>query len=154
MNSVGHLSELFTKTYEGQAWHGPSLMAIIAEITPQQANHQPGHRLHTITELVHHAAYWMKAVRRWITGHEFIPEQADSWGPQGSDAELAWDNAKKSLATEYQELKKAIDAFPEEKLQSLAHEESGLTYYTLINGAIHHNLYHAGQISLLKKLQS
>jgi len=147
------LSKLFTDTYEGEAWHGPSLRAIINGVSATQATRDPGGNVHTIAEFVHHAAYWMKVVRHWLTGDDIVPDQTISWGPGGSDPEATWLQAKESLTSEYQALRLAIEAFPEDKLTDVAYEASGLTYYALVHGIINHNIYHAGQIMLLKKLQ-
>jgi hypothetical protein len=143
------LSKLFADTYDGQAWHGPSLRSVIDGVNATEAIHQSGHNMHSIVELVHHSAYWMSVVRHWLTGDDVTPDQTTSWGPGGSDAEAVWQQAKESLATEYLALSRIIKAFPEAKLAEVAHEESGLTYYALI----HHNIYHSGQIMLLKKMQ-
>ena len=153
MNSVELLSKLFTDTFQGQAWHGPSLQTIINDVTPEQAAYQPGHSVHSIAEFVYHAAYWMKAVRHWASDEAFTPDQPASWGPNGVLPEQNWNDAKATLTAEYDLLKKVIDTFPEEKLAAIAYAESGLTYYTLLHGLVHHNLYHAAQIAILKKLQ-
>lgn len=153
MTPVEHLSKLFSDTYEGQAWHGPSLKAIIDRVSAAQAVHQPGNGVHSIAELTHHASYWMMMVRKWITGIDAAPDQDASWGTGEADPEIAWQEAKNVLDREYVALKSAIDALPNEKLQAVAHAEWGLTYSTLLHSIIHHNLYHAGQISLLTKLQ-
>lgn len=152
MNSVELLSKLFADTYGGDAWHGPSLTTVIEGVSAEEASKQPGNNVHSIAEFVSHTAYWMSVVRHWLTGSDITPDQEISWGPAADDKQARWDLAKESLAAEYIALKQAIDKFPEEKLPQAAHE-SGLTYYALIHGIIHHNLYHAGQIALLKKLQ-
>lgn len=153
MTPVEQLSKLFTETYEGQPWHGPSLVAITSRVTAPQAVRKPAQDVHSIAEFTHHAAYWMMLVRKWISGIDAAPDQDTSWGPQDEpNPEAAWQTAKDTLAKEYQSLKAAIDVFPPEKLGELAHAESGLTYDTLLHSIIHHNLYHAGQISLLTKL--
>ncbi len=153
MTPVEQLSKLFSDTYEGQAWHGPSLKAVVDGVSAAEAVQQPGHGVHSIVEFTHHAAYWMMLVRKWISGVDAAPDQETSWGSSESTPEVAWQAAKDSLAREYESLKTAIDAFPGEKLGTVAHPESGLTFYTLFHGIIDHNIYHAGQISLLKKLQ-
>lgn len=153
MTPVEELSKLFSDTYEGQAWHGPSLKATVDRVSAAEAVHQPGHNVHSIAEFTRHAAYWMMLVRKWISGIDAAPDQGASWGTSEADPDIAWQEAKNVLDREYVALKTAIDAFPPEKLASVAHAESGLTYYTLLHGMIHHNLYHAGQISLLTKLQ-
>jgi uncharacterized damage-inducible protein DinB len=45
---------------------------------------------------------------------------------------------------------KAVRAFPESKLSENAPNRDH-TYYVLLQGMVQHDLYHAGQIAILKK---
>jgi hypothetical protein len=151
MTAIELLAKLLADTYNGDAWHGPSLAVVIDGTSTELASKKINDEIHTITELVHHSAYWMGSVRCRLTGEPFAPNQNISWGPSGLDAETNWRIAKESLEAEYKALHSAIEKFPEDKL-SEPFMEGGVSFFGLINGAIHHNLWHAGQIALIKKL--
>jgi hypothetical protein len=151
MTSIELLAKLLADTYNGDAWHGPSFVAVLEGIDADLAAKRINAEIHTIAELVHHAAYWMSSVRYRLTGEHFTVNQDMSWGLGHLDKEENWRIAKESLDAEYKALLAAVEKFPEDKL-SEPFMEGGVSFFGLINGAIHHNLWHAGQIALIKKL--
>jgi uncharacterized damage-inducible protein DinB len=66
--------------------------------------------------------------------------------------ETDWLKAIDGLEKSQEQLLDAIAKFPAERLGELVpHAEFKYTYYTLLHGIIHHDLYHVGQISLIAK---
>ena len=109
---------------------------------------------HNIWELVVHAAYWKYAARRRLTGEKrgSFPLVGSNWwsrAVEGSD--LEWKQDIRLLVQEHKALRDAAAAFPLQKLSRPA-PGSLFTYAALIRGGAAHDLYHAGQIQLLKRL--
>ena len=103
-----------------------------------------------------HAAYWKYAVRRRLTGEKrgsFPLEGSNFWPRSLQDNEQQWKRDVALLASEHRQLRAAVAAFPVSKLPRPA-PGSPFTYAALIRGAAAHDLYHAGQIQLLKRLQT
>jgi hypothetical protein len=102
-----------------------------------------------------HAAYWKYAVRRRLTGEKrgSFPLSGSNWfeRPQGSPGEAAWRADVALLLAEHRKLREVVVAFPP-RLLSRKSSGSRFSNLALIRGVASHDLYHAGQIQLLKRL--
>jgi uncharacterized damage-inducible protein DinB len=141
------------EAFDRRSWHGTNLRGAIRRLTPDLAALRPGRGRHNIWELVVHAAYWKYAVRRRLTGEKrgsFPLAGSNFWPRAGGDAAaLARDIAL--LVDEHRRLRAAVTAFQSRRWAELA-PGSPFTYAALVRGAAAHDLYHAGQIQLLKRL--
>lgn len=146
------------RSVHGGSWHGPSLDEALANVSFAQAVARPIPGAHSIAELVHHAAGWMEEVRRRLDGAApDMPARGD-WPALPPGSEYEWTAWLSDLAEAAQALDRALAEFPVERLADTvgegAHDAplgSGVTYATMINGVIQHNVYHAGQILLLAR---
>jgi hypothetical protein len=97
-----------------------------------------------------HIGVWMSAARRRLAGDpaKLTPEQ--DWPPIDGGSPAAWEQTLAALEQEHNLLRSAICSFPESLLEN---QTPGKNYSQafLLHGVIQHNLYHAGQIALLKK---
>jgi hypothetical protein len=151
---IEHLLQLLDEAYSLAAWHGPNLRGSIRGLTQREAARRIRHGRHNIWEIVVHAAYWKYTVRRRLIG-----EKRGSFSLPGSNffprpvdpSEKAWRADVSLLDREHQRLREAVSLFPPEKLDSPAAGSKTLAR-RLIAGASFHDVYHAGQIQLLKKL--
>jgi len=140
---------LLDEAYDKQAWHGPNLRSSLRGVDPVLAAWRPTAARHNIWELVVHAAYWKYVVRRRLTG-----EKRGSFSLDGSDwilrpqaeTEEAWKADLAVLATGHRLLRETVRT-----LAPLAF--TGKAART-IQGAAMHDVYHAGQIALLKRMAS
>ncbi len=141
---------LLDEGYEKKTWHGPNLRQSIKGVTAKQAAWRPGPGRHNIWEVTLHAAYWKYAVRRRIEGgkrgsfvlqgHNFFPR------PEIRKAtEAAWNADKKLLEREHRAMCAAI-------AKALRKPRSD-KYLFQLYGVAFHDVYHAGQIRLLRRLQ-
>lgn len=152
-----HIGDLLRRSTEGDAWHGPALWEVLSGVDARQASARPIPGAHTIWEIVRHIGTWVSIVRRRLAG-ETIVDVADSvdWSVAGAGEE-AWDADRRRLAAELDALRRETEALPDERLQErvAGHDESGrvamYTVYVMLHGAVHHSLYHGGQIALVKK---
>ena len=155
MTEVERILDQLRRAYEGEAWHGPSVREALAGVTAAQAHARPVASAHSIWELVHHIAVWESVGRRRLEGD---PAQIDisspeDWPPADDNSEAAWEQAKAALDHGHQALVEAIRRIPESRLDEPIFDGMSTVYVTL-HGVIQHDLYHAGQIALLKKALS
>jgi hypothetical protein len=149
------LLALLDEAFERKAWHGPNLRGSLRGVTVREAAWRPGPGRHNIWELAVHATYWKYAVRRMLTGERrgSFSEKGSNWfrRPAGATAK-AWRGDVARLVGEHRKLREAAAAVP---ASALGARVSGSKYRTatLIYGIASHDLYHAGQIQLLKTLQ-
>ena|SRR5713101_5204695 len=155
MTEVERILDQLKRAYEGNAWHGPSVREALAGITAEQAHARPLSHAHSIWELVRHIAVWEDAGRRRLQGDRAQIEisSPQDWPPSEDTSETAWEQAKASLDRGHQAFVEAIERLPEARLDEPILEGMSTVYVTL-HGVIQHDLYHAGQISMLKKALS
>jgi uncharacterized damage-inducible protein DinB len=136
---------------EGPAWHGPSLRELLAGVTAEQAAARPIPNAHSIWELVNHIIAWEQIAKRRLEGEGEMPIPDEINFPPVTDAsEAAWQATLQSLEASHRSLRDGIKKIDDAYLEETA---PGTLYsnYVLLHGVIQHDLYHAGQIALLKK---
>ena len=144
---IQNILSLLTKTFEKNAWHGPSVKEVLSDITPEQSLKRLD-RTHSIIELVAHMTSWRIFVIRKLEGDIDYKVEDDKNFPAESD----WTKALKDLYASQAQLVELVKNFPSVKLSDIVpHGSYKYSYYTLVHGIIHHDLYHIGQIALIKK---
>lgn len=142
-----HISKLLQRTFEEQPWHGPSVKEVLDGITQEQSFKRLPES-HSIIELVAHMTSWRIFVCKKIQGEQEFRITDDRNFP----AETNWAKVLADLNESQVSLIEALRAFDETKLPELVpHGSYSYTFYSLLHGIIHHDLYHIGQISLIKK---
>jgi hypothetical protein len=142
---------LFDEAYKKKTWHGPNLRQAIRGVSAKEAAWRPGPGRHNIWEETLHAAYWKYAVRRRIEGGKrgsFVLKGSNFFPrpEKGSASEAAWRADKKLLEREHRALRAAIEKILE--------RSSGEKFLRQIYGVALHDVYHAGQIRLLRRLMA
>ena len=153
MTEVERIGELLRRAFEDRPWVGPSIKAILSGVTAAQAAQRPLPGAHTIWELVLHMAAWKHIVCRRIAGDKMvdIPDEMD-WPPVTDTSEAAWEKTVEDLERGHQQLRQAIATLSDDRLGEPAPGiRREYSIYEMLHGVIQHDLYHAGQIALLKK---
>ena len=152
MTEIDRILDQLKRAYEGNAWHGPSIKELLNGVTGEQAHARPLRNAHSIWELVHHIAVWEDVGRRRLEGDpaEVPISSPEDWPPTEDASDAAWEKAKAALERGHQALVAAISRVVETRLDQPILEGKSTVYVTL-HGVIQHDLYHAGQIAILKK---
>jgi uncharacterized damage-inducible protein DinB len=139
------------RSYEGNAWHGPALLELLEGVTAERASEKPVPGAHSVWELVLHLEAWERMAQTTLQGHPYVSMTGDAdWPPVHETTPDAWQGALERLQATTSKLVETIRQMDDAKLdEKVAGKE--FTYYVLLNGVVHHNLYHGGQIALLKK---
>ena len=142
-------------TLEGGAWHGPSLMESLKGVEVGQAAARPIEGRHAIWEIVNHCTYWMESVDKALHGEvmESIPETED-WVGMGETAE-DWTRDLTRMDQVYEKLQATISGFDGD-LDAMVGAQFGENFFQfsnrkMLHGIADHNIYHAGQVSILKR---
>jgi uncharacterized damage-inducible protein DinB len=136
--------------FDGGAWHGPSVLEVLADVDAQAAAAHPIPGAHSIWELVLHLIATQAVLLRRIRGETAGLKTEDFWPAVPPASESAWAETVERLRQQEADLRQAMAAFPEERLDARLTAE-GSSAYNNFHGHVQHNAYHAGQISLLKK---
>jgi len=144
------LLELLEEGYWKKAWHGPNLKQALKGVTAKQAAWRPAAERHNIWEETLHAAYWKYDVRRILEGGKrgsFVLKGSNFFArPEtGQATDAAWKADKEILENEHERLRQAV--------RKTVGRRGAEKAARLIYGAAFHDIYHAGQIRLLRRLQ-
>jgi uncharacterized damage-inducible protein DinB len=142
--------------FDHTSWHGPNLRGGLRGITGAQAAWRPAANRHSIAEQVVHAAYWKYTVRRRLRNEKrgSFPLTGSNWFPQPQTfTDADWKRCVDLLVGEHTLLRETVaDLDPRRLSQRVG--DGRFTVADLILGAAAHDLYHAGQVQLLKRLQN
>ena len=148
MSEVARIVEQLKQVHEGEAWHGPSLGEALEGVSAAGAATRPIGKGHSIREIVHHVRVTDELVRAHVTG-EAAGEEA-AWPSLTETGDADWRAAVAKLKATQRALREAVSKLPEARLHEQIPGKSHSYWYELL-GVLHHDVYHAGQISLLKK---
>jgi uncharacterized damage-inducible protein DinB len=148
---VNRLEEQLRRTLEGEAWHGPSVLESLAGLSAAQAASHPIAGAHSIWELVLHLRSDYDLVLRRLAGDGRQLTAAEDWPACPASTEENWQQTVQELKLLNKKLRLAVRDFPDERLDDPLVPEAPYTAYTQFIGVTQHNLYHAGQIALLKR---
>ncbi len=158
LSNIWVLSRMLERAYDKVGWHGPNLRGSIRGLSAAQAGWRPRVGRHCIADIVVHCAYWKYAVRRRLTGEQrgSFPLKGSNWfelPPRLTDAD--WNSYRRLLENEHRQLRDAVADFRRREDELLDNPPNGqISYLRLIIGIASHDLYHTGQIQLLKRLQA
>ena len=152
MNEIERLQYLLNETYSGNCFHGDSIAQIFNSVDPVTAAWSPDGKTHSIWQIVLHMTAWQNAIRERLTSPTLVTLADEQNYPAVPQPTLeTWSATLDQFRDALQALGKAIAKFPEDKLEASV-PGRGYTFDVLLHGAIHHNLYHIGQVSLLKAM--
>jgi len=151
MTEMERIHDQMKRAFQGPAWHGPAVLEALDGVSPAHATARPIGAAHTIAEITRHVAAWKRFVaRRLAEGKSFEVSDAMDWPAVGAIDEQAWRSFLAELSTAHEELLRAVAAAPAHRLDEPLVPQ-GNTGYIQLHGVVQHDLYHAGQIVLLKK---
>ena len=151
MSEVSRILDQFRRARDGDAWHGPPLFSILADVSAETAAARPAPGVHSIAEIVLHLAAWHEAGSRRLQGQEYEPPLGENWPQVATLTEPAWQNCLFELRRSFEELCVGVAEFPDSRLEEQVAGKN-YSFYVLLHGVVQHDQYHAGQIALLKKL--
>jgi uncharacterized damage-inducible protein DinB len=149
------LLRIIDQSYDKKAWHGPTLKGAIRGLTASQAAWRPHPARRSIADIVVHAAYWKYAIRRRLRDDKrgSFPLKGSNWFKLPDPlTEPAWREYTQLLESEHRALRSSIVELPPEQLHRTS-AGGKVSNATLIFGIASHDVYHAGQIQLLKRLR-
>jgi hypothetical protein len=154
----GPILSAFDSAYDRSSWHGTNLRGSIRGLTPRQAAWRPARGRHNIWEIVVHAAYWKYVVWRRLTAatRGSFALEGSNWFARplgrGGLTLKAWQADVALLEAQHRALRAAIAALPDVTLARPV-SRGGPTRLHLVQGITAHDLYHAGQIQVIKALR-
>jgi uncharacterized damage-inducible protein DinB len=154
MSESSRIADQLRRAFDGEAWHGPSVLEVLKGVDAQQASRRPPGDLHSIWEIVRHIHVWDDAAIRRMAGEVVQPTGEADWPKIINLSEKAWKETLANLTRTHKQLIKQVEAMPDERLnqQVPGKKPDFYNFYYMLHGIAQHELYHAGQIAILKKL--
>ena len=156
-NEVARILDELQREHEGDPWHGSPLRTLLAGIIPEVAAARPIRNVHSVWEIVLHMTAWKNEVRRRLGGAPAREPEEGDWPDVPAPTAEAWKAALDRLEQAHADLTAAVAKLPESKLFEPTNDPrnretgSGVSHYVLLHGIVQHDVYHAGQIALVRK---
>jgi uncharacterized damage-inducible protein DinB len=150
MSEINRILDQMDRAYSGDAWHGPSLWCLLEGISAEDASRHCVGGAHSIWELVNHVAAWNGIVARRLMGESPEVTAEMDWPPVWETSEVAWKRSLESLSDSRARVRQATEKLRDGQLDEKL-KPKGDSFYVMLHGLIQHDLYHAGQIAILKK---
>jgi hypothetical protein len=152
-----NIAELLERVVTGDPWHGSNVEQLLRGVSAEDAAHRVVPGAHTMWEIVLHMTGWACEVRARLDGRPAQEPNEGDWPPVGPISEQRWAEATRDLVRAHRELAQAIGAIHPASLDQPVKDFRddalgvGLSRYLTLHGLIHHTVYHAGQLALLRK---
>ncbi|MGA8272099.1 MAG: DinB family protein [Candidatus Sulfotelmatobacter sp.] len=146
------IAEQLRRAFEGVAWHGPALLELLQDVDAVAAAAKPLSDAHSIWELVLHVAVWDDAACRRLAGEKWQPTGIANFPLAPKPTDAAWRKAVDQVKRTHNTLMKTVAALPDSRLRDRVPGKK-YDFYFMLHGVVQHELYHAGQIAILKKAQ-
>ena len=150
MSEIQRIVDQMDRAFAGDAWHGPSLEQVLDGISAEDASRHPIAQAHSIWELLHHVRAWNAIVRRRLKNETVEVTSEMDWPPVLESSAAAWKRAIEDCQESRARLRAAVEDFPEDRLAEKPGNSKD-SAYIMLHGLLQHDLYHAGQMALLKK---
>ena len=152
MSEATTISAMLKSISHGPAWHGPSVLDALEGVSASQATQKPLAGAHSLWEILLHMNAWQDYTLSVANGADGGELQGETdWPPvPAGPAEDEWEAAQRQFDGGGQEIRELIMHFDDAKMHETV---SGREFpmKVLLHGIVHHNLYHCGQIAVLRK---
>ena len=147
------IADQLGRAFDGSAWHGPALLELLEDVDAETAAAKPLPKVHSIWELVLHVAVWHRAALHRLSGEKCQPTGLANFPLAQVPSEAAWRKAIAETKRTHETLVETVAALPDSRLGDRVPGKR-YNFYHLLHGIVQHELYHAGQIAILKKFQA
>ena len=150
-NETARLADQLERAFRGGSWHGPSVLQALEGVDAERASRRPLTDAHSIWEIAVHIGTWMEVTRQRVLGEEAsTPADERDWAAIEDQSEQAWRETLAALEEGQRSLQAVVRELGDARLDDPV-PGSDPTVRGLLLGVLQHNVYHAGQISVLKK---
>ena len=150
MSEVANIVDQLKRVHEGDAWHGPALRELLADVKSPVANSRSIPGAHTIHELLLHLAAWNDVFLSRLEGQRSEEPVEGDFPPADVANSGGWEKAIVTMQSSHDRLVRKISTLSDSTLDQIVIGKDYSVRFMLY-GIIRHYVYHSGQIGLLKK---
>ena len=152
VSEAGRIADQLRRAFYGSAWHGPALMELLTDVDATTAAAKPLSGVHCIWELVLHISAWDGAGLQRLAGHKCQLKGAKNFPPVPEPGEMQWRSAVELARGTHDSLVRTVAGLSGKRLRETVPGKR-YDFWHMLHGIAQHELYHAGQIAILKKAQ-
>jgi uncharacterized damage-inducible protein DinB len=146
------IADQLRRAFDGSAWHGPALLELLEDVDATTAAAKLLPKIHSIWELVLHIAVWDDAGLRRLAGNKWQPSGLANFPLVSAPTEVAWRKAIAATKRTHDALVNTVAKLSDSRLGDRVPGKR-YDFYHMLHGIAQHELYHAGQVAILKKVQ-
>lgn len=150
MNEIERIADQVSSGYRDGAWPGVSVRDLLQGLSPPEAAAHPVAGAHSAWEIALHLAFWHDAVRRRLEGETVEYESEEDWPAPEEPTAASWHAALEGLDQAHRALVNAVRNVKPDQLEQRVAGRS-FTVYFMLHGVPQHDLYHGGQVMMLRK---
>jgi uncharacterized damage-inducible protein DinB len=156
VRELERIEDQLRRSFDGDAFYGPSLWELVRDITAEKAAARPLAGTHSIWEIILHVAAWEGAVRSRIEGGRVELPAEGGWPAIADSSGAEWSKSLAALELGHKRLLQAVAKLTDDRLGELLGTErdrptgGGVSVYVTLHGIAQHNVYHSGQIAILR----
>jgi len=149
-SEAARIADQLRRAFYGSAWHGPAVLELVKDIDSKVATAKPLEDVHSIWELLLHVEAWDRAGLIRLGGKKCQMKGAKNFPSVKTPTDAAWRETVAQVKSTHDELVGTVAGLPESRLRD---QVPGKRYdfYHMLHGIAQHELYHAGQMAILKK---
>jgi uncharacterized damage-inducible protein DinB len=152
---IKRIHKNISAVYNGQPWYGDNVFSFLSGISAERAAIKPERLNHSIAEIVCHMTAWRCFATEKMKGnaaYEVLDTELN-WRKIMKLNEAEWKTIQDDLLKSQTELLQQIEQMPESMLVARV-DGRKYNFRLMLQGIAQHDIYHAGQISMIKKLVS
>ena len=149
-SEAGRIADQLRRAFYGSAWHGPAVLELVKDVDAKTAAAKPVADVHSIWELLLHVEAWDRAGLIRLSGKKCQWKGTKNFPPVTAPTDAAWRATVKQVNGTHHELVKTVASLPESRLRDRVPGKR-YDFYHMLHGIAQHELYHAGQMAILKK---
>jgi uncharacterized damage-inducible protein DinB len=150
MTEINRIVDQMDRAMNGEAWHGPHLEELLKGVSAQQAAAHPVAGAHSIWELVQHITAWNLILAERAAGRAVVVTPEQDWPAVTDISAESWKRTLDHLREARSRLRGAVQKLTDAQLDGIVPGKDH-SVYVMLHGGVQHDLYHAGQIAVLKK---
>jgi len=150
ISESSRIADQLHRAFYGSAWHGPAVLELLENVNAPAAAAKLLANVHSIWELLLHIEAWDRAAMVRLSGEKCQPRGTDNFPSVTKATAGAWRSAVASAKRTHNTLVNTVAGLPDFRLRDRVPGKR-YDFYHLLHGIAQHELYHAGQIAILKK---
>ena len=150
VSEAGRIADQLQRAFHGSAWHGLAVLELLSDVDAATAAARPLEGVHSIWELLLHIEAWDQAAMTRLCGKKCQPKGSENFPPVESITESKWRATVVSANRTHDQLVQMVEGLSESRLLDRVPGKR-YDFYHMLHGIAQHELYHAGQIAILKK---